>query len=447
MLLRGQRGGGAGGAGIGSGSVPNGGVGLSYSISGSAVYYAGGGGGGSATLGGGGPGAGAGGLGGGGNGGPVTGFGSDAIANTGGGGGGGGSVDSTGQGGNGGSGIVIVRYPLPSTAQTGYYYFVNYTEPGGRNYIRNYFAPLNSTATMTVKYPDNSLLYFESIFSPNAAQNRTSIHYTKSSAGALILPFNTNDTGIVRDYSLFKENVTLANGSNAPAWQSDCSNGGCYYFNGSGQYMYVPGGVELTGAQIPLPLGKELFADPWFEALAGNSSNLTTNDGLPDTWVYWGTYSNPPKDVVEAVSGSGAQSYISARVGTTLASGSMARIYNYPAAQVSPSTAYTLSFWAKDSGSPGRYSVQVNNTCLTTNGTWTTSCVPLLAIRSPTYVQNYAEFVTPSGTGALPLTVTFYAPSTNGAAYYDSASLKQSNGINGGFENYYAEGSGAGPAQ
>jgi len=444
-------GGGAGSAGLGGGVVPNGGYGRSYSISGTSVYYAGGGGGGSANLGGGGPGAGAGGIGGGGNGGPTSGPGSDATPNTGGGGGGGGSADSNGRGGNGGSGIVIVRYPAssPAPSSIGYYYAVNYSEPGGRSYIRNYYAPSNSSATMQVTYPDNTLLYFESIFSPNAAQNRTSIHYTKSSSGALILPFDTNATGVVRDYSLFKESVTLANGSNTPEWRSDCSRGGCYYFDGTGNYMYVPGGVALTGAEIPLPLGSERIADPWFESFTGTSDlKDIVNDGAPDTWYSWGTQGTNNFDIVEAVSGANAQSYVSARI-STIRSASTARLYT-TVSKISPSTAYTLSFWSKDTGFPGRYTLQINNTCLAANGVWTDACNSFfLTTHSSTYTQNYLEFTTPAGTAYQDLTISFYGGSQPGAVYYDSASLKQSTGFNGGFESYYTEGgtASAGPVQ
>ncbi|MFA5780525.1 MAG: glycine-rich domain-containing protein [Elusimicrobiota bacterium] len=124
IAIRAGYGGSGGGGGAGSvgenatnedgvhGRGGNGGVGLQYSISGSAVYYAGGGGGGANTNSTPATGGGIGGLGGGGNGTwDNVGYGSAATPNTGGGGGGG---DPEGGGGAGGSGIVIVRYPIPS---------------------------------------------------------------------------------------------------------------------------------------------------------------------------------------------------------------------------------------------------------------------------------------------------------------------------------------------
>ena|GEM_PF-3887937 len=326
-------------------------------------------------------------------------------------------------------------------AGSGYYYRVNYSEPGGKSYVRNYFAPGNSTATMRVTYPDDSLLYFESVFSPDSAQNRTSIHYTKSSTGALILPFDTNATGVVRDYSLFKESVTLAGGNVSPEWRSDCSHGGCYYFNGSGQYMYVPGGVALTGSEIPLPIGKELIADPWLDSF---TTPADLNGGY---WYSWGVDTNNGDGSVSAVSGSHAQSFISARI-VNLRPGSLARIYNSPPANVSPSTAYTLSFWAKDTGSAGRYKLSNGTHCLSSLGAWTTLCDFLPVVHSPAYVQNSREFTTPPGLGYQEITASFYGSATLGTAvYYDSVSLKKTTGINGGFESYYAEGGALGPAQ
>jgi hypothetical protein len=103
-----------GGFGIGSGG--NGGAGLPYSITGNLEYYAGGGGGGAAQdftapkV------AGNGGVGGGGQGGNAnTDPGKAGAPNTGGGGGGGSNI-TQGAGGNGGSGVVVLRYRVPTVA-------------------------------------------------------------------------------------------------------------------------------------------------------------------------------------------------------------------------------------------------------------------------------------------------------------------------------------------
>jgi hypothetical protein len=104
-------GGGAGGAGASRSSNSNGGVGLSSNISGATVFYGGGGGG--AGYG---PAAGVGGNGGGGDGTNNSLDGNSGVNGLGGGGGGAGSNGSaTGRGGHGGSGVVIVRYSMPTT--------------------------------------------------------------------------------------------------------------------------------------------------------------------------------------------------------------------------------------------------------------------------------------------------------------------------------------------
>lgn len=110
-------GGGADGPGIAasSNSGGNGGPGITSSIPASPQAFGGGGGGGArvATST-----AGQGGIGGGGDGGvrnANSGIGQDGVDGTGGGGGGGGYTNASTRGGDGGSGIVVVRYPAPTT--------------------------------------------------------------------------------------------------------------------------------------------------------------------------------------------------------------------------------------------------------------------------------------------------------------------------------------------
>jgi hypothetical protein len=336
----------------------------------------------------------------------------------------------------------------------GQYYVVNYTEPSGRSYLRNYYAAPNSDTTMRITYPDSTLLYFDSRFSP-AGRNTTSIHYTKSSSGALILPFNQNATGVVRDYSLFRENVTIAEGESAPLWKSDCSRGGCYQFDGTGDYMFVPGGVGFTDAEIPLPLGSEKVSDPWFETFGGEPS---PNDGAGDEWYYWHIENGGANDIFDAASGAGAQSYYSVRAIAISGSAGDSDIYQgIPG--ISPSTPYALSFWSMSNGSnAGRYRLEiqpdplngVEKQCLESDGaTWSTACNSYfpVALSPGAYSRTSREFMAPAGpspsasyTVPLTLIIRLYPPYPSGEAYYDSASLKQSAGANGGFESYYAEG-------
>ena len=338
-----------------------------------------------------------------------------------------------------------------SGAGTGQYYVINYTEPSGRSYLRNYYATPDSNTSLSIVYPDDTLLYFDSRFS-ESGPNRTSIHYTKSSAGALILPFNQNATGVVRDYSLFRENVTLAPGNSSPAWKPDCSRGGCYLFDGSGDYMSVPGGVSLTDAEVPLPLGAEKISDPWFETF-GAQPNIDEN--ATDEWYYW-SIGSLGSSVFHATSGENAQSYYSVRA-TSTEVGTDANIYQRVQG-ISPSTPYTLSFWSKSAGnSIGRYRLEIQadtsttpnvaKQCLESDGvTWSATCnAYFYALPSnDAYSRTTREFMMPSGSplykAPLTLIVRLYPPASPGTVYYDSVSLKQSAGMNGDFESYYTEG-------
>ena len=336
----------------------------------------------------------------------------------------------------------------------GQYYAINYTEPSGRSYFRNYYASPGSNTTLSITYPDNTLLYFDSRFSPSG-QNRTSIHYTKSSSGALILPFSQNSTGAVRDYSRFSENVTLADGGNAPTWKSGCSRGGCYQFDGAGDYMYVPGGVRFTDSEIPMPLGAEKITDPWFETFGGEAA---PDDGVGDEWYYWHAEGDGASDIFDATQdASTAQSYYSVRAIAAPESAGTASIYQ-EVEGISPSTPYVLSFWSKSAGgSAGRYRLEiqadpvngVERQCLESDGTWAVACNAYFSSAPSTaaYSRTTREFMMPPGASpaslySVPLTliVRLYPPSPSGEVDYDSVSLKQSAGMNGGFESYYSEG-------
>jgi len=329
---------------------------------------------------------------------------------------------------------------LSGSGASTYHYIVNYTEPGGRSYLKDFHAPYSSNVSMRIVYPDKSLLYFDSQFSPSLSQNRTSVHYTKSSSGALILPFSANASGVVRDYSLFKENVTLAAGSSAPVWKADCSHGGCYYFDGTGRNIFVPGGVALTDAEIPLPLGEEKMRDPWLDTLDEVTCPATFDDGKTDGWYYWsieGSACGGQDNAFDVTSD--AQTGYAVHAITTQ-SNSEANIY-YRAMQLSPSTPYTLNFWSKGTGA-GRYAVQLSSgQCLQSDGGWSAQACgnPFSVAPASSYTRTTREFILPPGNSPIDTTIRLYPPSSPGSAYFDSVSLKQSYGMNGGFESYYAE--------
>jgi hypothetical protein len=313
------------------------------------------------------------------------------------------------------------------------YYLVNYSEQGGRSYLRNYYAPIDSNVSLGILYPDRSLLYFESLFSGNLANNRTSLHYTKSSSGALILPFGSNTSEIVRDYSLFKENVSISI-INAPEWRADCQRGGCYYFSGESQYLQVPGGIALTGAELALPLGGEKLTDPWFDVMYSNETDF--DDNATDAWYYWVVSGADSNNIFDA-SALEAQSGYAVHAITT-SSSSTANI-NYYAEGLSPKSPYIFTFWSK--GDAGRYAIQdESGDCLDSSGGWSTEAceTPFTASASAPYARTVKEFSTKEG-NEISITVRFYPPESPGGTYFDSASLKQAIGMNGGFESQYNE--------
>jgi hypothetical protein len=314
----------------------------------------------------------------------------------------------------------------------GYYYVVNYSELGGRNFVKTYYAPMESNATMSVIYPDSSLLYFESRFSPSLGSNRTSVHFTKSSGGALILPFDTNSTGVIRDYALFPGNISLAPGASAPEWSPDCGRGtGCYYFNGKNNSVYMAGGLSLTDAEVPAPIGSERIADPWIEAF---DAPISPGDGQSDDWTWW--YYNASSTTVFDAEVVQAQSGASLRV-TSSDYNSSACFYQ-TVGMISPASPYVFSFWTKGGGA--RYQLKLSgDICLAADGNWTAgACGGMFATNpSSDYVRVTRAFVTPAN--QYPSLTVRLCPATgaNQNVYYDSVTLKKAPGMNGGFENYY----------
>ena len=338
-----------------------------------------------------------------------------------------------------------------SGAGEGQYYLVNYTEPSGRSYVRNLYASPYGNTSMSITYPDSTLLYFDSQFS-QGGPNRTSVHYTKSSSGALILPFDSNTTGVVRDYSLFSQNVTLSPGEKTPTWSPDCSRGGCYQFDGMADYMFIPGGVGLTGGEVPLPLGPEMVNDPWFEIFTEAPS---PDDGVSDTWYYWHIDSGGSGAVFDATRDH-AQGNVLYSLHAINPDGSDDSNMYQSIQGVLPSAPYTLSFWAMGS-EQGRYQLEaipdptrsMEVLCLDADGTWSSACKTYFqtAPSPEAYSQNVLEFMAPSGmsesspfTAPMTLVIRLYPPAGSGDVYYDSVSLKQSSSANGGFESHYPEG-------
>jgi len=316
----------------------------------------------------------------------------------------------------------------------GYYYIVNYTEKGGRNFVKTYYAQNESNATMSVIYPDASLLYFESRFSPSLGSNRTSVHYTKSSGGALILPFDSNSSGgVLRDYSIFPENISFTPGSSPPTWKADCGRGtGCYYFDGEDNSIYLPYGLALTDSEVPVPIGSERIVDPWLEEFA---IPVSPDDAQDDFWKWW--YKDSSSTATFDATVENAQAGASVKI-TPSVSGSTTCLYQ-TVSQISPSSPYVFSFWSK--GDPARYKIELTDgKCLLANGSWSMDACTMF-IDTPLSPDSYRRvsktFTTPYGM-SLSLKLSLCASAALGSnVYYDSISLKKAVGINGGFESYY----------
>ena len=312
----------------------------------------------------------------------------------------------------------------------GYYYRINYTElSSGKTYIVDCRSPSGSDTSLTISYPDLSQVFFDSSFSLSNSRNSTSVHYTKSPGGYLIVPFDSNQSGLnqpLRDYSLFENSLSLGNGTagNAysPTWTaSGCKSGGCYQFDGASQYISGEG-IGLFDSEIPAPLGMELISNGEFE-----SFNSTLG-----IWFYW------TKTIVGGVAFNATDDS---------ATGSAVKISNdgsgggsslrQTAARLLGNTPYSLSFSSKGAG--GRYRV-VDSTnpsaeaYLHSDGTWGASA-ELPTNAGETYLQAMTQFSLPANSSRV--RIELLPAATNGTVYYDSVSIKQATGQNGGFESWH----------
>jgi len=269
-------GGGAGGAGTnGSASVVGvGGIGIQSSISGTAKYYGGGGGAGSYNNGSGQASSGAGGLGGGAMGGtsPSDGQNRNGLPNTGGGGAGYGIQNGLACG-NGGSGIVIVKYYLPSTNVFNYSWSTGATTQSivvSPNSNTSYSVVLSNTAGCVANSSPITLsvtpLNFQITSTPSVICAGSSATLTTASSGTA--------TGGVVSYSggytihTFTANSTFSVTGSLPIEYLIVGGGG-----GSGGFGGGGGGGGLLAGSTSIAPGSY----PIVIGAGGNGE--TTNDG------------------------------------------------------------------------------------------------------------------------------------------------------------------------
>lgn len=272
------------GGGGGGGASPTyvggvGGDGATYDISGTSAYYGGGGGGGS-SYNGGTPDPCAGGLGGGGTG--CKQYVSDATAGTANTGGGGGGRWTSGDSAAGGSGIVIVRYLIPSPPISSINHNLLY-QPG-RGLIWRYQG--GST-------PPSAITYTNSMHEVDQTLWASTVGEYLFESGGLSWTNNTqtNDTSYIGTNI-----IQLVNGA---IWNADTNSGwtnGYYYFDGSDDYLTVGNREILTNDNFtmsiwvrPAVLTRSDWVGSWNDSLFEWGVLLHgLSSGIFD-W-YWSTY-------------------------------------------------------------------------------------------------------------------------------------------------------------
>ena len=105
--------------------------------------------------------------------------------------------------------------------------------------------------------------------------NITDWRLNGNSISVLNMPFDKNvesvSSGAIRDYSTYENNGTLGGGNSsfAPTWNSNCQVGGCYQFNGAGDYIH-----KSTFSGVP---GSYMTLSAWIKT--SNSSGLIMSQG------------------------------------------------------------------------------------------------------------------------------------------------------------------------
>ncbi len=288
----------------------------------------------------------------------------------------------------------------------------------------------NHTATLLVYYPDGTELSFISQFAAGILQNYTSISYTKSPSGEVILPLDTNSTdGTLRDYSGNNRVFYLGVDNAMPAFQPSCKSRGCYSFSGN-SYIYGST-IQLTDMEIGFPPGPERLVNGGFEETGGT---------FPDSWTGWGVENTAPEQVFIGQTADSSSGY-AVLIGNPYQFAGLDFYVYQTVSNMWENTFYTLSFMAKGAGS--QYSIYDASASkyLQADGSWSVNLHMFqTGAEEGSYRAVTKEFVLPIGSTST--RVSFYASELSNA-YYDSVSLKQFGGLNGGFEQYYqAEGSG-----
>ena len=322
-----------------------------------------------------------------------------------------------------------------TSASPGPSYFVNYSETGGNDFFASNTTAKQGNASISVAYDDGSVLSLESAVSGSGSRNYTRISYTKSPKGFLILPFEQDTDGTpqiqVRDFSPFGNNMSLGGGdaASSPAWSDiNCKMGGCYSFDGSNDYLNRSA-FDLTESMVEFANGPDMLTDGGLEI---TDSGLP-DDGNTDAWRFW-AIANGDGIVFDSTKTSHAGN-LAAKIGK----GSQ-KDYLYQQLRILDNVPYTLSFWTRSENGAGsaRYAIIEKNDgkYLQEDGSWGGEYFFDSGVTSTGYQQVSREFALPVGSN-IP-TIELVASDLD-IVYFDEVSLKQTAGLNGGFEYYYPD--------
>ncbi|MCX8197106.1 MAG: hypothetical protein N3G80_02195 [Candidatus Micrarchaeota archaeon] len=301
------------------------------------------------------------------------------------------------------------------------YYALAYSDLVG---VKNRFTntPVaNHQATLSVSYPDGTSLRFVSNFSSGLQKNYTSIYFTKSPSGALILPLDSPPkNNQIRDYSEYGNHFYA--GNLGVTFEPACKIGGCLSFSGS-QYLKKDS-FSLTDSELSFPLGAERMTNGNFEDISGPPPNI---------WPGWAV-TNPTPDEVYIGYALTPSTGFAALISNPAGYAGIDYTISQQITNLYENTFYTLSFLFN--GSNGSYSIYdpAKNKYLRQDGSWATDFFAFETGATSSFSAITKEFVVPAGSSQIIL--TFFG-ANQGDVYYDSVSLRESSGLNGGFEQYY----------
>ncbi|MBW2973644.1 VCBS repeat-containing protein [Candidatus Woesearchaeota archaeon] len=113
--------------------------------------------------------------------------------------------------------------------------------------------------------------------SVGAITNITNWYHNGTSITVLNMPFDTNSSSNVRDYTPYQNNGTIFG---TPNWTSSGVSGGAYVFNGSGDYIRVLSDNTLN-------LSKDLSVEVWVKPRSYAGPILVKGDGIGPKYNYY----------------------------------------------------------------------------------------------------------------------------------------------------------------